>query len=111
VAGYSGDGGPATAAQLYYPAGVAVDAVGNLFIGDYGNNRIREVIKATGAIVTVAGTGVAGYGGDGGLATAALLNSPWGVTVDASGDLFIADGKELSQNNVAKNWGFCILLL
>jgi len=54
---------------------------------------------------------VAGYGGDGGLATAALLNSPWGVTVDASGDLFIADGKELSQNNVAKNWGFCILLL
>jgi DNA-binding beta-propeller fold protein YncE len=70
---------------------VAVDAGGNLFIADAGNNRIREVIQATGNIVTVAGTGSAGYSGDGGLATSAQLNSPDGVAVDASGDLFIAD--------------------
>jgi hypothetical protein len=70
---------------------VAVDASGDLFIADTGNNRIREVVQATGNIITVAGTGTAGYSGDGGAATAAQLNSPEGVAVDASGDLFIAD--------------------
>ncbi len=92
VAGYGGDGGSATSAQLYHPAAVAVDAAGDLYIGDDGNNRVREVVKATGIIVTVAGTGVAGYGGDGGPATAALLSNPCGVAVDAVGDLFIVDG-------------------
>jgi hypothetical protein len=70
---------------------VAVDAGGNLFIADAGNNSIREVVQATGDIATVAGTGTAGYSGDGGLATSAQLNGPDGVGVDASGDLFIAD--------------------
>jgi len=90
-AGYSGDGGAATSALLNAPYDVAVDRSGNLFIADTGNNVIREVVQATGDIVTVAGTGTAGYSGDGGLATSAQLTGPDGVAVDASGDLFIAD--------------------
>ena len=90
-AGYSGDGGPATDAELDSPCGVAVDAAGDLFIADVGNNVIREVVKATGDIITVAGNGTAGYSGDGGPATAAELDGPVGVAVDSAGDLFIAD--------------------
>ena len=74
TAGYSGDGGPATAAELNDPNGVAVDSAGDLFIADSGNNVIREVVKATGDIITVAGNGTAGYSGDGGPATAAELD-------------------------------------
>src|SRR5207248_2211419 len=74
--GYGGDGGPATAASLNHPEGVAVDAAGNLFIADTFNSRVREVVRATGTILTVAGTGAFGYGGDGGPATAASLNYP-----------------------------------
>ena len=88
--GYPGDGGPATAASLYYPVGVAVDAVGNVYIADRDNHRIRKVTPA-GMIVTVAGSGQAGYSGDGGPATAASLNQPWGVAVDVAGNLYIAD--------------------
>ena len=84
------DGGPATAAQLYNPVGVAVDAAGNLFIAGTSDPRIRKV-SAGGVITTVAGTGTPGFGGDGGPATAAWLYEPWGVAVDAAGDLFIAD--------------------
>ena len=91
TAGYSGDGGPATAAELDSPRGLAVDSAGDLFIADNGNNVIREVVKATGDIITVAGNGTAGYSGDGGPATAAELNAPIGVAVDSAGDLFIAD--------------------
>jgi uncharacterized protein (TIGR03437 family) len=87
VAGFSGDGGPATSASLNNPAGIAVDSSGNLFISD--NNRIREV--ANGVITTVAGNGASGFSGDGGLATTATLNNPAGVAVDSSGNLFIAD--------------------
>ncbi len=90
--GYSGDGGAATNAELPYPAGVAVDATGNLFIADSGNNRIRKV-GTNGIITTVAGNGHAGYSGDGGAATNAELNYPAGVAVDATGNLFIADRK------------------
>jgi len=89
--GYSGDGGPATAASLTYPSGVAVDAAGNLYIGDMWNGRIRKVTPA-GTITTVAGSWRAGYSGDGGPATAASLNGPQGVAVDAAGNLYIADG-------------------
>jgi uncharacterized protein (TIGR03437 family) len=89
VAGYSGDGGVATAAQLNQPAGLAVDGNGNLYVADAGNNCIRQV--AGGNIATVAGTGNPGYTGDGGLATSAGLNGPEGVAVDASGNLYIAD--------------------
>jgi sugar lactone lactonase YvrE len=87
--GYSGDGGQATSAQLQYPVGVAVDAQGNLYIADSGNNRIRKV--SGGIITTVAGTGTAGYSGDAGPATSAQLQSPDAVTVDAQGNLYIAD--------------------
>jgi len=90
--GFGGDGGPATSAQLSGPTSVAVDAVGNLFVADYGNSRIRKVTPA-GAISTVAGDGTWGYGGDGGPATSAQLMRPWGVAVDTAGDLFIADAE------------------
>ena len=88
--GYSGDGGPATAASVLYPEGVAVDAAGNLYIADTWKNRIRRVTPA-GTITTVAGKGQSGYSGDGGPATAASLNAPYGVAVDATGNLYIAD--------------------
>ncbi len=90
TAGYSGDGGPAIVAQLNSPSGVAADADGNLYIADTGNHRIRKV-DALGTITTAAGDGAAGYSGDGGPATAAQLNSPSGVAVDADGNLYIAD--------------------
>ncbi len=97
---YSGDNGPATAAQLAYPEGVAVgangfagavSADGFLFVADYGNNRIRQVNLATGVITTIAGDGTAGYSGDGNQATAAEINDPMGIALDAAGDLFFAD--------------------
>jgi sugar lactone lactonase YvrE len=88
--GYSGDGGPASMAQLNYPNDVAVDAFGNLLITDASNNRIRKV-ATNGIITTVAGNGTAGFSGDGGPATNADLNGPWGTTLDGSGNLFISD--------------------
>ncbi|MGA2593607.1 MAG: hypothetical protein ABSH32_27135 [Bryobacteraceae bacterium] len=90
-AGYSGDGGPSTAAQLNNPIGLALDAQGNLYIADTGNNLIRKVTAATGIITTVAGNGGAGYSGDGGLAISAELNTPKSVAVDANGYIYIAD--------------------
>jgi sugar lactone lactonase YvrE len=88
--GSSGDEGDATLAQLLNPQGVALDAAGNLYIADSSNHRIRKV-SATGTITTVAGTGAAGYSGAGGAATAAQLNFPYGVALDAAGNLYIAD--------------------
>ncbi|HXM41566.1 MAG TPA: hypothetical protein VN924_09955 [Bryobacteraceae bacterium] len=87
---YAGDGGPATSAELFGPAGVNVDAAGDLFIADTRNQRIREVL-ANGTITTVAGNGTPNYSGDGGPATAAELYMPNGVTVAASGGVYIAD--------------------
>jgi sugar lactone lactonase YvrE len=88
--GFSGDGGPASAAQLASPHGLAVDRQGNLHIGDELNARIRKVNRR-GIISTVAGSGSFGFGGDGGPATAAFLSSPWGVAVDRQRNLYIAD--------------------
>jgi len=93
--GFSGDGGLATAAELNLPRGLAIDAAGNLFIADIFNNRVRRVDAATGLITTMAGTGAGGFSGDGGLATAAELDFPEGLAIDAAGNLFIAD----SANN------------
>jgi sugar lactone lactonase YvrE len=89
--GYSGDGGPATNAELYYPFGIAVDNAGNLYIADTGNSVIRKITAATGIITTVAGNGSVGYAGDGGTATSAELNGPHGIAVDGAGNLYVAD--------------------
>ncbi len=93
--GYSGDGGPADAAELSSPLGVAVDDSGNIYIADAGNNRIRKVNAGTGIITTVAGGGDASSGndwlGDGGPAEMATLSGPSGVALDDSGNIYIAD--------------------
>ena len=91
TAGFSGDGGPATAAALNYPLGLAVDGAGNLFVADYNNQRVRMVAAATGVITTMAGTGATGFSGDGGPATEAALNYPYGLAVDPAGNLYISD--------------------
>ncbi len=90
TAGFGGDGGPATSAQLNAPFGVAVDSAGNVYIAEWSNHRVRKV-SAGGVITTIAGIGIAGFGGDGGRATDAALNSPEGVAVDAAGNVYIAD--------------------
>jgi len=87
---FAGDGGPATRASLNHPAGVAVDAAGNVYIADQLNHRIRRVAP-DGIITTVAGTGAADYQGDDGPAAQAALNRPSGVAVDSAGNLYIAD--------------------
>ncbi|HXJ40273.1 MAG TPA: hypothetical protein VNH18_13420 [Bryobacteraceae bacterium] len=94
VNGFSGDGGPATAAMLKDPGGITLDAAGNLYFNDDSNYRTRR-ISASGTITTVAGNGVAGFGGDGGAAVAASLNGNFGVAIDPSGNLYLAD----SMNN------------
>src|SRR5207253_574667 len=117
--GYSGDGGLATNAQISLGYGLAVDTSGNLFIADTANNVIREVVATTGIIQTVVGdgtpsysgdggpatsatlsnpNGISGYCGDGGLATSATMSMRYGIFVDASGNLFIAD----TDNNVIR---------
>jgi hypothetical protein len=85
--GSSGDGGPATCAQLNYPTGIKLDTAGNLYIGDGG--AVRRV-SPLGIITTVAGTGVPGYSGDGGAATSAQLGA-WGLAFDHAGKLYVAD--------------------
>jgi hypothetical protein len=101
TAGYSGDGGAATSAEINYPTGVVVDGSGNLVFADASNNRIRIVAASTGTyygvsmtsgdIYTVAGTGTAGYSGNGGAGTSAKLSTPFDVTTDSHGSLVIAD--------------------
>ena len=81
---YSGDGGVATSAALYMPYGVALSSTGDIYIGEQGNNRVRKVTATTGIISTIAGTGTAGFSGDGGAATSATLRYPWGIAMDTS---------------------------
>jgi len=88
--GFAGDGGPATAARLNNPVGMAIDATGNIFFTDLNNQRVRKIDTA-GIISTIAGSGVAGFGGDGGPATSARLSGPHGLAVDAAGNVYIAD--------------------
>jgi len=99
VQGYTGDGAAATQAKLIFPEGVALDEAGDLLIADTGNNVIREVDAVTGFIRTIAGTGAAGFNGDGQAATSAQLNSPWSVAVAQDGSIYIAD---LTNNRVRK---------
>ena len=91
VAGFFGDNGSATSAQLNQPSAVAVDTAGNVYIADTNNNRIRKVTAANGIITTLAGNGAPAYGGDNGISTAALVNLPTGIAVDQSTNIYIAD--------------------
>ena len=101
TAGFSGDNGPATSASLHGPSGLAVDGAGNLYIADTGNNRVRKVTAATGVISTFAGTGIAGYTGNGGPAASAQLNAPQGLFLTPAGLLYVAD----SGNHVVRYIG------
>ncbi|MBI3784837.1 MAG: hypothetical protein HY270_15695 [Deltaproteobacteria bacterium] len=96
--GYSGDNGPATLADLRFPTDVLSDTVGNVYIADSDNNRVRR-INTNGTITTYAGTGVAGSSGDGGIATAATLSAPRGLAFDAQGNLYVA---EFSGNRIRR---------
>ncbi|MGA3212371.1 MAG: Ig-like domain repeat protein, partial [Terriglobales bacterium] len=96
--GFSGNGGPATSAELAGPGGVALDSGGDLFIADSGNFIIREVNASTSVITTAAGDGIQSYTGDGGPATSASLSQPYGVAVDSSGNIYVGD----SLNNVIR---------
>ena len=89
--GYSGDGGPAIRAQFGAPTSIFLDAAGNLYISDRANHSVRRIDGQTGVISTVAGTGTAGFSGDGGPATEAMLSIPNGIFIDGDGNLWIAD--------------------
>ena len=108
--GFGGDGGAATSAQLFPGHGIGVDSAGNLYIADLYNNRIRKV-DSSGIITTFAGSGTdnsigqGGYSGDGGAATAAMLNLPNAVAVDAAGNVYIADTSNYRIRRVDKNTG------
>ena len=99
VEGYAGDGALATSAKLSLPQGVTLDAAHNLYIADTGNNVVRVVGATTGTIWTIAGTGMATYNGDGQLATAAALSSPWNTAIGVDGLVYIAD---LGNNRVRR---------
>jgi len=89
--GSSGDGGPAINALFQFTKAIVMDAAGNLYIAEYTGNRIRKITMSTGIITTIAGTGTAGYSGDGGLAVNAKINQPWELSIDANSNLYIAD--------------------
>jgi DNA-binding beta-propeller fold protein YncE len=89
--GFAGDGGPATDAEFSGPSSLAVDGAGNLYIADSGNQRIRRIDATTQIVTTVAGSGTAGFEGDGAPALSASLDSPSGVALDAEGNLYISD--------------------
>jgi uncharacterized protein (TIGR03437 family) len=98
--GYSGDGGPATAATMYDPYQLVSDAGGSIYIADSGNHCIRKV-SPTGTITTIAGNGTFGFSGDGGPATNAQLRNPTGVAFDGSGNLYIGDGVRIRKVDVS----------
>jgi streptogramin lyase len=105
VTGNGGDGGKAVDAALNNPFDVAFDTAGNMFFTDTFNHTIRRVDAATGVITTVAGTGEAGYSGDGGPATKAQLNQPYGITLDRAGNIYVADRLNSSIRKITARGG------
>jgi uncharacterized protein (TIGR03437 family) len=102
TSGAGGDGGAAGSAQLNLPFGVAVDTAGNLYIAEFGNNRVRKV-ATNGNISTLAGNGVNGFSGDGGQATGAMLNGPQAVAADSQGNVYVGDTANNRVRKVASN--------
>ena len=105
--GYSGDGVPATSTRLTSPIGVAADAAGNIYFADRNAFRIRKVSPA-GIITTIAGNGLTGFSGDGGPATAATINLPYGVAIDKFGNVYFAD---LLNRRVIPTFAFILKIL
>jgi hypothetical protein len=105
VQGFAGDNGPATAAELDSPAGLALDPSGDLFIADSHNHRVREVAAATGVIATIAGTGAPGFSGDGGPAKSAQLDLPTALAFEAKGNLYVADSGNHRVRRIAAATG------
>ena len=103
--GYGGDTGPATAAEFSLIEAIAFDATGNLYIGDYGNSRLRRVDAATGIVTTVLGNGKGDFCGDNGAALDACIDFPQGIAVDADGNVFIADAANERIRRVAADTG------
>jgi hypothetical protein len=106
TAGFNGDGGLATSAQMYKPYGLSADSVGNLYIADMGNQRVR-MVDVNGMIWTVAGTGTAGFSGDNGPATNAQMNAPFGLASDAQGNIFFADNNNQRVRRI--DWAQIVL--
>ena len=90
--GYTADAVAATTSKLNSPIGIAVDASGNIFVGDQNNNRIRRIDGSTGIITTIAGNGTAGFSADGSVAVSAMINQPRGVAVNSAGDVYFSEG-------------------
>lgn len=103
IAGFSGDGGPATNASLDLPFGIIVDGDGNLYIADVNNHCVRRVDAITGLMTTVAGNGITGFSGDGGPAIDANLFFPWDVAVDNAGNVYIAERNNARIRKVDTN--------
>jgi uncharacterized protein (TIGR03437 family) len=102
-AGYTGDGGAGTSAQLFHPSALALDSAGNLYIADTGNEAIRKLNLSSGIISTFAGQGGAGFGGDGGPAARAQFSNPSGLAFDSAGNLYIADTTNNRIRMIATN--------
>lgn len=100
VAGFGGDGGPATSAQISAATGIAVDGAGTVYVADTTNNRIRRIDVVSGIIETIAGTGAGASSGDGGSAVAAEVNAPRGIAIDAGGDVLFTDGDRIRKIDV-----------
>lgn len=109
--GYSGDGGAATNATLNEPTEVRLDAEGNIFVVERMNHVVRKIHQKTGIISTIAGTGKAGFEGDGGLATGGLLNEPQSIQFDSNQDLFICDTGNNRIRKVEKKTGLLTTFL
>ncbi len=103
--GDPGNGGPALAASINGAPGMYVDAAGNIIFSDIGSNQVREINASTGVVTAIAGTGVAGYSGDGGPAAQAELNAPWGLAVDPVGNIFVVDHADGSIREISAATG------